>query len=137
MGAEEVLQRVADELEIRNLLARLAQLADGGDLDDYVSLFAEDAVWEGYGPARRGKADILAGATERRAAGGQGPGTHSYHIVSKGFGHELKDLCLSLKIIYNLKLCCTKRSQKERKVLPKHYARLIDAYRQLDNSQSY
>jgi len=32
----EALQRTSDELEIRNLLAKIAQLSDDGDLDDYI-----------------------------------------------------------------------------------------------------
>ena len=89
MARGDSLQRALDELEIRNLLARLAQLADDGDLNEYVSLFAEDGVWEGPpGPragsrnVRRGHADILAGARERRAAGIQGPNTHTHHVVT-------------------------------------------------------
>jgi len=30
---------------IRTVLARIAQLADTGDLDEYVTLFTDDAVW--------------------------------------------------------------------------------------------
>jgi ketosteroid isomerase-like protein len=83
MGLDEQIQRVADELEIRNLIHRLAQLADDGDLQEYVELFAEDAVWEGAGyPARRGRADILAGARERRASGTSGPGSNTLHVVA-------------------------------------------------------
>ena len=33
------------DAEIRTLLARIAQLADTGDLDEYLTLFTEDAVW--------------------------------------------------------------------------------------------
>lgn len=81
---------VAAELEIRNVLARLAQLADAGELDEYLSLFTDDAVWElpanekmGL-PAsvRRGVDDIAAGARERRASGGQGPGTDTLHVLT-------------------------------------------------------
>jgi ketosteroid isomerase-like protein len=83
MGLDEQLQRVADELEIRNLIHRLAQLADDGQLEEYIQLFTEDAVWEGAGyPARRGHADILTGARERRASGIAGPGTHTRHVVA-------------------------------------------------------
>jgi 3-phenylpropionate/cinnamic acid dioxygenase small subunit len=76
-------QRVADELAIRNIVARLAQLADMGDLDDYLKLWTEDASWEMPGaPARKGHADILQGAKERRANGMQGPGTSTRHVVT-------------------------------------------------------
>jgi 3-phenylpropionate/cinnamic acid dioxygenase small subunit len=87
--ADELLRRVADELEIRNVLCRLAMLADDGDLNEYVSLFTEDAVWEMRGkpvgaadiPPIRGRANLLAGAKQRRASGVQGPGTHKYHTL--------------------------------------------------------
>ena len=39
------VERTAAELEIRNILARLAQLADSGDTDEYVSLLTDDIVW--------------------------------------------------------------------------------------------
>lgn len=79
----DVLQRLADEAEIRNLLARIAQLADEGDLDDYVACFTADAVWGGAGfPERRGQAAILAGARERRAGGTAGPGSATRHLIS-------------------------------------------------------
>ena len=83
------LQKVADELEIRNIIGRLAQLADGGDPDEYVSLFTADGIWEmkpspgnaGF-PARTGRADIKAGVLERRANKVQGPGTHTMHVLT-------------------------------------------------------
>jgi uncharacterized protein (TIGR02246 family) len=71
----------ADELEIRNVIARLALLADMGDLDEYASLFTEDAEWNMPGGPKNGRADIHAGAVDRRAAGGVGPGTNTRHVV--------------------------------------------------------
>ena len=47
MGLEDQLQRVADDLEVRNAVARLAQLSDEGNLDDYIALFTEDGIWDG------------------------------------------------------------------------------------------
>lgn len=81
----EALQRVADDLAIRNLVARLAHLADTAaidELDEYVGLFTEDASWEMAGNERRGRDAILEGARERRLAGTQGPGTHSRHVIT-------------------------------------------------------
>jgi 3-phenylpropionate/cinnamic acid dioxygenase small subunit len=80
---------VADA-EIRNVLARIAQLADTGDLDEYLTLFVDDAVWSmPDNPAigmlaneRRGHAEIRAGAEERRASGLQGPGTQTRHVLT-------------------------------------------------------
>ena len=83
MAMDEQLRRVADELEIRDVLARLAQGADDGDLKDYVQLFTEDGTWQGPdGGVHRGRADLLAGAQARRASGIQGPGANTFHVVS-------------------------------------------------------
>ena len=84
MGLEERIQRLADELEVRNTIARLAHLADDGDLDEYIQIFTPDAVWEGASgfAARKGREDILSGARERRAGGTSGPGTHTRHVIS-------------------------------------------------------
>jgi 3-phenylpropionate/cinnamic acid dioxygenase small subunit len=76
--------------DIRTLLAKLAQLADIGDVADYLALFADDAVWvmpaipqSGLAPSeRRGIEEIAAGVRERRAAGVQGPGTNTAHVVT-------------------------------------------------------
>jgi 3-phenylpropionate/cinnamic acid dioxygenase small subunit len=78
------------DAEIRTVLARIAQLADTGDLDEYVTLFADDAVWAmpdnpSIGMAaseKRGIAEIRAGAEERRAGGVQGPGTNTRHVLT-------------------------------------------------------
>lgn len=83
MGLEEQVRAAADELAIRNLLAKLAEMADSGDLDDYIELFTEDASWGGGGqPQRTGHAEILAGARERRATGLSGPGSHTLHVLT-------------------------------------------------------
>lgn len=82
--------RAAADLEVRNVLARLAQLADTGDVDEYVSLFTDDVVWSlpandklGLAPSvRTGRDDVAAGARERRATGMQGPGTDTLHILT-------------------------------------------------------
>jgi 3-phenylpropionate/cinnamic acid dioxygenase small subunit len=84
MGLEDQLQRVTDELEVRNVVARIAQLSDDGSLDDYMALYTDDSIWDG-GPSfgvRKGHADILAGATQRRASGQAGPGTHKRHVIT-------------------------------------------------------
>ena len=85
------MSSVADaDAQIRSVLARIAQLADTGDLDEYVTLFTDDAVWAmpdnptlGM-PAseKRSIADIRAGAEERRAGGVQGPGTNTRHVLT-------------------------------------------------------
>ena len=89
MSDQPDLQRVADELEIRNVLARIAQHADTGRVADYVALFTEDARWEMpdnpsiglAGSVRTGRDTIEEGVHERRAAGVQGPGSDSLHAI--------------------------------------------------------
>lgn len=84
------IERLAAELEIRNALARLAQLADTGDTGEYVSLLTDDVVWAmPANPAvglpaseRRGHDEIAAGQRERMAAGHQGPGSNTLHMIS-------------------------------------------------------
>jgi uncharacterized protein (TIGR02246 family) len=71
-----------DELAVRNVVARVAQYADGPDVDAYVALFTPDAVWDMPGAPRRGHAEIRAGSEERRAAGQIGPGSNTHHVVS-------------------------------------------------------
>ena len=83
-------QRIQDELDIRALLAELAFQADDGELDTYLDLFTEDAVWEmpanaaaGVPAARlEGRADISASVQQRRAIGVQGPGTGAMHHLT-------------------------------------------------------
>ena len=53
------LRRLADELEIRNLLMRRTHLIDGDGIDAYVSCWTEDAVHETIGgPLDRGHAGM-------------------------------------------------------------------------------
>ena len=71
-----------DELAVRNVVARVAQYADGPDVDAYVALFTPDAVWDMPGAPRQGHAEIRGGSEERRAAGQIGPGSNTRHVVS-------------------------------------------------------
>ena len=73
---------MSDDAAIRNVVARLAQLADEGDLEEYVELFADDALWEMPGAAIQGRDNLLAGAIERRAAGTVGPGSNTRHVIT-------------------------------------------------------
>lgn len=63
-------------------MARLAQLADGGELEEYVDLFTDDARWEMPGSALEGRDNLHAGAVERRAAGSVGPGSNTRHVIT-------------------------------------------------------
>ena len=87
--ASDPVQRLADEMEIRNLVAHVAHLADmTPDLDDYLPCFTADAVWEMNANAAEGLShsrtvgheEILADRRERRGDGFQGPGTHTRHV---------------------------------------------------------
>ena len=82
--SDDSIRRVADELAVRNLTCRLAQLADEGDLDDYVACFTKDAVWDGGEElgTTKGHEEIRAAAMERRRDGRAGPGTHSRHEIN-------------------------------------------------------
>lgn len=73
---------VADELAVRNLVARLSRNADMGDIDTYMSSFAPDAEWNLPGAPVRGYDAIKAGLIERRKTGAVGPGSHTRHMVS-------------------------------------------------------
>lgn len=79
----EPWQRALDELEVRNVIIRLAQYADGlGSCEQYAELFTEDAEWLMPNAPRIGRADILEGSKQRRAEGGIGPGSHSRHVIA-------------------------------------------------------
>ncbi|HEY6624010.1 MAG TPA: nuclear transport factor 2 family protein [Acidimicrobiales bacterium] len=89
VSIDDVVQLVQDEQEIRNLVARVAHLADmDPDLVDYLDCFTDDAVWEFPGSAREnlghsrteGRDQIAADRRARRADGFQGPGTNTRHV---------------------------------------------------------
>jgi len=75
--------RMTAELEIRNVLARLAHMADCGDPDAYAQLFAEDGSWyhPHYGEVS-GRSAIADGIRERFGRGSQGPGSHMRHVLT-------------------------------------------------------
>jgi uncharacterized protein (TIGR02246 family) len=74
---------VRDELDIRNVVARIAHYSDTGGLDDYGDQFAEDASWEMPGmPPKRGRSAIQAAGAARRAEGLTGPGSQTRHVVT-------------------------------------------------------
>jgi ketosteroid isomerase-like protein len=83
-------ERVRDELDIRQLVANLVFQSDAGELDDYLALFTEDAVWEVPANAASGvpaahcagRDEIQASVEGRRALGVQGPGTGAMHHIT-------------------------------------------------------
>ena len=73
------LRAIGDRQEIAMLLARIAQLADAGDPEDYIACFTPDATWD-LTDATDLPMDVQ--TISGRAAGIQGPGTHTRHDVS-------------------------------------------------------
>jgi 3-phenylpropionate/cinnamic acid dioxygenase small subunit len=69
-----------DERQIRNVVTRLAHLADYGDLDEYTALFTDDAVWDLADTSVKGTDAIREDRVRRRQQGAQGPGTHTRHV---------------------------------------------------------
>jgi 3-phenylpropionate/cinnamic acid dioxygenase small subunit len=80
--SDKEVQRLSDELAIRSLVARIAQAADGGDLDDYIGMFTEEASWDFPLGPRHGRADIRRGAQERRDQKVTGPGSSTRHVIT-------------------------------------------------------
>jgi ketosteroid isomerase-like protein len=74
----------ADAAEVRAVIARLAQLADTDtdDFEEYLSLWAEDAVTVHPTDTAHGHAEILARSRELRRRAVQGPGTDSMHVIT-------------------------------------------------------
>ncbi len=90
---DAALQRVADELEIRNLIAQIFHLSDfAPELTEYLECFTEDAVWEtarasgsaGAHTSSRlvGRAALEGDRKQVRADGHQGPGTNTWHVIT-------------------------------------------------------
>jgi len=78
------MSRVEDELEIRNLLARVSHITDGrGSLDDYLTLWTEDCSWSSpVAGSFTGHAGHLERHEKYRAAGVQGPEVDSFHLLT-------------------------------------------------------
>jgi hypothetical protein len=90
---DDRLTKLADEFEVRNLVGRIAYLADfGEDLAEYLTLWTEDGVYDvrepvGAAPdaekiARKvaGRAALEANRKALRGSGFQGPGTDMWHL---------------------------------------------------------
>jgi ketosteroid isomerase-like protein len=89
--------RSADGSNVRNVIARLAQLADsdGDDFTEYLSLWAEDAVTVHPTDTARGHGEILARSQELRRRGVQGPGTDTLHLITTQWVRVEGDLATS------------------------------------------
>jgi len=75
------LAALADELAIRSVVARLAHLADHGDVDEYLGLYAEGGVWQRPSQRERfqGEKELRAIVHKRRKELVQGPEVDSAH----------------------------------------------------------
>jgi hypothetical protein len=95
MATAPALQRALDELEIRNLIARIPVLTDTRrERDEYIACFAEDAVWEcvlregeatpgeHLGSRLVGREAILKDRARIREKRVQGPDVNSFHFNS-------------------------------------------------------
>jgi hypothetical protein len=83
MNIEQRLALMADETEIRNALACLAQNADQGK-PEYIDTYTDDAVWDGgddFG-VYRGARQIMDAQKEKWSKGIAGPGTNLLHVVT-------------------------------------------------------
>lgn len=91
------LRRAADEAEVRNVIARLAQLADTDtdDFEEYLSLWAEDGVTVHPTDTAVGHKAIFDRSTELRRNGVQGPGTDSMHVNTTQWVHVDGDVARS------------------------------------------
>src|SRR5580704_17240654 len=73
---------VEAELAIRNLIARMAQATDGGDLDSYGALLAPDVRWAMSGrEPMSGREEVVESARGRRAASTVGLGSGNRHFI--------------------------------------------------------
>ena len=89
---DEDLQRIKDELEIRNLVGKLATMADHAeDLTEYFTLWTEDGTFDMREPFGRQEGDpasawkvsgleaLRENRKQLRATGFQGPDTNVWH----------------------------------------------------------
>jgi 3-phenylpropionate/cinnamic acid dioxygenase small subunit len=89
VGVSSSNWRAAATLDVLDVLAQLARCCDFGTVDDYLELVAEHGTWDmpdnpqvGVAASRRvGRDAIRTGVEERRAAGFQGPGTNTLHVI--------------------------------------------------------
>lgn len=80
---DTLLQTTAeDRVLIFDLIARVALYADTASLDDYATLFTDDAIWDLRGaPSIKGLDSIVSAAKDRRAQKITGPESDTRHVV--------------------------------------------------------
>ena len=80
---DERSRRTADEVEIAKLLAKLAQMADDGDLNEYARLFTEDGSWTGPAAIREpGGPTSSRGRRRGEPLGFKAPARTPFHLIS-------------------------------------------------------
>jgi uncharacterized protein (TIGR02246 family) len=77
---DALLDRLVSERDIRNLVAKVAQLADDGEVDDYLDLWTDDASWIYEGVAHSGRDALRRRVLDFRGNAIQGPGTGTRHL---------------------------------------------------------
>jgi hypothetical protein len=89
MGLDEsTVRKLSDELEIRNLLARVHNITDGrGTRDEYLSCWTEDCIWEsaefGTWRGHAGHLEKYAAVLEKaREVGIEDEGDGTYHMLT-------------------------------------------------------
>jgi 3-phenylpropionate/cinnamic acid dioxygenase small subunit len=75
-------REAADQLQIANVIARIAHVCDMGNLDEYDQFFAADASWGPPSATVHGVAAIIEGSKAHRAAGTTGPGSGTRHVIT-------------------------------------------------------
>jgi hypothetical protein len=83
---EKDLQWVVDELQIRNMISQLALLSDRGDIEEWGTLFADDAHYTtASGAGWHGREAITESGRQRRGKGTHGPGSNNQHFSATVF----------------------------------------------------
>lgn len=83
MADDDLIRRTADELEIRNVIAKLAIHADDGNSAAFISCLAEDIHWQNRANPERppiiGRTAFE--AVTKMTGASMGPGSGSIHTV--------------------------------------------------------
>lgn len=69
-------------MEITNVLAAFARLADAGALEELGDLFTADIEWSMPGATWRGRAEVLSGLGSMRDLGHAGPDSGNRHVIT-------------------------------------------------------
>ncbi len=86
MTDDTSIENMLSEQAIRNLIDRIAQLADSGPIEEYIEQFTENATWGGGRHALiKGRKEISDYALARQHKGYMGPGTQTTHVVSTSY----------------------------------------------------